>query len=28
MVKELKNNTELYAIIPAAGKSTRYKKSN
>ncbi len=28
MIKEIKKNTELYAIIPAAGKSTRYKKNN
>ena len=28
MNDKLKNNAELFCIIPAAGKSTRYKKSN
>ena len=28
MINELKNNAELICIIPAAGKSSRYEKSN
>ena len=28
MINELKNNAELICIIPAAGKSSRYDKSN